>query len=425
MISCLIAVFVALVLMSGFASAEPLSVPEICDSVSPGLVRIETTGGAERVGKNIAISELTGTVLTEDGLVLTSAVGFAHQPGAILVRLADGSRTSAELIGTDENRNIALLRVKLADGKKLTVPKFASKETLRIGQSIYALGRVLDEQNASVTAGVLSAVQRMRGLAVQTDASISANNYGGPLVDENGAVLAIITPLEPGMANAFGGDHLYDSGVGFAIPISDLQAILPRLETGTLHQTPKLGLLFDHPNPIFSSTKLLYVAPKSLGENAGFLKDDVILTVNGTPVKRGADVISAMAQCWQDDPITFVVRRGEQEVTLSFKLEKIEPPKSEPEADEQGDAPIKIETKPLEAPKDAEPAPETPKDAKPAPEAPKDAESAPESPQNAEPAPEAPKDTEAAPTESTSMMSVPDLVELIAMDSVLVMNRKP
>ena len=310
--------------------AEVPTVAAICERLSPSIVHIETTGGAEKVGKAIALDEITGTVLTADGLILTSGIGLAHQPEAILLRLGDGTRTSAVLLGTDEQRNISLLKAKLPEGKTLPVPTFAAKENFQVGQPVFALGRVLNPQAVSVTAGILSAKNRMGRLALQTDASTSANNYGGPLVDEQGAVMGILTPLAPKAPNAYAGSELYDSGVGFAIPIADIQAMVPRLSNGTLKKPSKLGVVFDHPNPIFSSTKILLVAKGSLAEKVGFKKEDVIQSVNGMATQRGSDVQDALAQCYLGDTATFVVRRKDQDVTIPVLLEKIEPPEKDP-----------------------------------------------------------------------------------------------
>ena len=83
-----------------------------------------------------------------------------------------------------------------------------------------------------MSVGVLSATGRIWGKALQTDAAVSPNNYGGPLVDLRGRVLGVLVPLSPQSADEMAGYEWYDSGIGFAVPAEHVLSILPRLKQG-------------------------------------------------------------------------------------------------------------------------------------------------------------------------------------------------
>ena len=83
-----------------------------------------------------------------------------------------------------------------------------------------------------VSVGIISALNRIWGKALQTDAKVSPTNYGGPLVDLEGRVQGILVPASPRAEGETAGFEWYDSGIGFAIPLEDINAVLPRLKQG-------------------------------------------------------------------------------------------------------------------------------------------------------------------------------------------------
>ena len=89
---------------------------------------------------------------------------------------------------------------------------------MRVGQWAIAVGRTFESDRPNMAVGILSALDRVWGKAIQTDAAVSPNNYGGPLVDIRGRVLGVLVPLSPEAADEMAGVEWYDSGIGFAIP---------------------------------------------------------------------------------------------------------------------------------------------------------------------------------------------------------------
>src|SRR5262249_15456510 len=121
-------------------------------------------------------------------------------------------------------------------GTKLPIPEATPKKEMEIGLTAIAVGRTLTpetETMPSVSVGIISALNRIWGKALQTDAKVSPTNYGGPLSDGQGRVLGVLGPASPRAEGETAGFEWYDSGIGFAVPLEDLNAVLPRMKKGT------------------------------------------------------------------------------------------------------------------------------------------------------------------------------------------------
>ena len=212
--------------------------------VAPSVVQIETSGGTELIstgprGQQVrkGVGPTTGLVVATDGYIISSAFNFANKPTAIFVTVpGHKERYVAKIVATDQTRMLTLLKI---EATALTVPVAVPKKDMRVGQWALALGRALDRpedrglsQPPSVSVGILSALNRIWGKAVQTDAKVSPANYGGPLVDISGRVQGVLVPASPRAAGETAGLEWYDSGIGFAIPLEDINAVLPRLREG-------------------------------------------------------------------------------------------------------------------------------------------------------------------------------------------------
>ncbi|MFI7216310.1 S1C family serine protease [Micromonospora maritima] len=167
----------------------------------------------------------SGIVLDTDGLILTNAHVVAAG-SRFSVRLADGRTASATLVGSDAAADIALLRA--GDLAGLTPAVLGSDATLRVGDAVLAFGSPLGLAG-TVTSGIVSALDRpvddMTGL-IQTDAAINHGNSGGALVDTAGRVVGI------NVAIATTGQDEGSIGLGFAIPVDTVRAVVTRLTRG-------------------------------------------------------------------------------------------------------------------------------------------------------------------------------------------------
>src|SRR5262249_50853475 len=115
------------------------------------------------------------------------------------------------------------------------VPAATPKDEIKVGHTSLAVGRTLNsaiDEVPSVSEGIISAKDRIWGKALQTDAKVSPINYGGPLIDLTGRIQGILVPSSPRAEGETAGLEWYDSGIGFAIPLEDINRVLPRLKQG-------------------------------------------------------------------------------------------------------------------------------------------------------------------------------------------------
>ena len=171
--------------------------------VAPSVVRIQTVGGLDRVGRVLTgTAATTGVVVSADGFVISSAFNFVSRPSSVLVTLFDGRRFPAKIVANDRARMLTLLKIE-ADG--LSVPRVAARKDFRVGQWAIAMGRTYESPLPSLSVGIISALDRIWGRALQTDAKISPANYGGPLVDIRGQVIGVLVPLSQRQAGRTAG----------------------------------------------------------------------------------------------------------------------------------------------------------------------------------------------------------------------------
>ncbi len=322
-------VSVVLFSVAGRVSAQPAdSLNEAAEQalrsaalkVAPSVVLIETTGGTEMVGggqRQIrkGVGSTTGLVVEADGYIVSSAFNFANKPTGVFVTVPGRrERFVAKIVATDHTRMVTLLKIETAD---LPVPTAAPKAGLKIGQWAIALGRALvpnPDLPPSVSVGVVSALNRIYGKAIQTDAKVSPVNYGGPLVDIDGRVLGVLVPASPRGEGDTAGVEWYDSGIGFAIPWEDVLAALPRLKEGKDLNRGRLGITPKTPELYGVPPTIGTVAPESPAAKAGIQSGDVILEISGTPIPDYAKLQTVLGPKYEGDVVAVKVRRGKEEI---------------------------------------------------------------------------------------------------------------
>ena len=259
----LLCALAALTLLAPLARADDLgdlrdqAIKSAVAQVAPCVVQIETQGGTDMVrgagGAMIrhGLGPTSGLVVSPDGFIISSAFNFANKPTTIDVSVpGKKQRYPAKVIATDQTRMLTLLKI---DENGLPLPTPAPKAEMKIGQTCLALGRTLPDaidDPPSVSSGILSAIGRIWGKAVQTDARISPANYGGPLIDLHGRVLGVVVPASPYAEGQTAGFEMYDSGLGFAIPLEDVNAILPRLKEGADLKRGVFGVNIQTQDPV-------------------------------------------------------------------------------------------------------------------------------------------------------------------------------
>lgn len=285
---------------------------------APSVVKIQTVGGLDRVGQVLTgTGPTTGVIVSEDGYIITSSFNFASKPASILVTLDDGRRLAAEIVSTDHLKNLTLLKV---DAKNLAVPTAAPTKEIQVGQWSIALGRTYDQNLPNVSVGIVSALNRVWGKAIQTDAKISPANYGGPIIDIQGRVQGVLVPLSPQSNELTSGVQWYDSGIGFAIPIADINDVLERMKSGNDLKPGKLGITFKSSGLDENSLVVNQVFVGSPAEKAGIKSGDKIIEVNGKTAYRQADVRHVLGRTYADDKVAFSVKRKDETLKMEIPL---------------------------------------------------------------------------------------------------------
>jgi S1-C subfamily serine protease len=300
-------------------------------TIAPCVVQIETSGGTELVGgagpRGIRAGggPTSGLIVHADGYVISSAFNFASKPAAIHVSVpGHKERYVAEIVANDQTRMLTLLKLVGLNGK-LPVPAAVPKSEMRIGQTALAVGRTLvgqADQMPSVSVGILSALHRIWDKAIQTDAKVSPTNYGGPLIDLQGRVQGVLVPASPRSEGETAGFEWYDSGIGFAIPLDDVNRVLPRMLKGT-KETPvalKRGLLGItlkqaadmHDAPATIGT----VSPGSAAEKRGLKPGDTIKDIDGKPILSQSQLQQRLGPKYEGDVVSLTVQRGKDEIKV-------------------------------------------------------------------------------------------------------------
>jgi serine protease Do len=291
------------------------------DFAQSSVVRVETFGGREIVEDSaVAAGPSSGTIVDSEGWVITSNFQFRADPPAITVVLSNGERKSAKLVARDYARALALLKIDVSE--PLTVATLSPRSTWKTGQWTVALGKTFDLVVASRSVGILSATDRIFGRAIQTDCKISPHNYGGPLIDLQGRVMGILSPIDPGIATEGEVQQWYDSGVGFAIPLDDILARLPTLKNGEDIHVGKAGIRPKLNDDFRGPVELAGVAPGTPAAKAGLKPGDRILKVGSIDVRWPNHLRHALGVVDANNTVKITVEREGKPIEYACELVK-------------------------------------------------------------------------------------------------------
>jgi serine protease Do len=296
------------------------------EHVAPYVVQIETSGGTEIIripGRRGMIRRgfgpTSGLIVDPDGYIISSAFNFANKPSTIRVSVpGQPNRYVAKVVSEDQTRMLTLLKID-TEGKKLPVPTAAPKKEMRIGHTVLAVGRAFGisaEDLPSVSVGIISAVDRIWGKAIQTDAKVSPTNYGGPLVDLYGRVAGVLVPASPRAEGETAGFEWYDSGIGFAIPLEDINAVLPRLKKGENLKRGILGITMKGSDIYGPAVEVATVSAGSAAEKVGIKPKDTIVAINGKEVRNQAQLRHRLGSRYMGDTVSVKLLREGKEINL-------------------------------------------------------------------------------------------------------------
>jgi serine protease Do len=258
-------------------------------------IRVYQKASPAVVSVSAGSSTGSGSIISSDGLVLTNAHVVANATGTVSVTLADGRQLPAEVIAFgDSGLDLAMLRIR--NQSNLPALPIAAAGAAQVGQRAFAIGNPFGRFQGTFTVGIVSRIDRQRGL-IQTDAAINPGNSGGPLLNGLGELIGVNTAIFTGRQQ--GGNI----GIGFAISADRVRPFLSAVREGRASRTASRS----------SAPAARNFTPKPLA-------------LNGQPVagKLGPGSLTLRADSSFFDIYTFDGRAG-QRVTLEMTSQEIDP----------------------------------------------------------------------------------------------------
>jgi serine protease Do len=256
----------------------------------------------------------SGIVIGSDGWILVSRFALNYDPTTILVTVPGRDTLHAERKGEDTSRGIAVLKIEATD---LPVAEWVDPKDVRVGQWAFALGRTFATDEPTVHFGIVSALRRQFGRALQIDAYTSPANYGGAVIDIDGRVLGIAVPLSPAGRDA--GVEWYDSGIGFCTTIADIPQIVEQMKQGNVLHRGWLGVSLSL-SDLGPGARLSGTPKEGVAAQANLSKGDVILEVDGIPVRNGPHLQMLVSSRMGGDAVGLKVQRQFEQEPVSMTL---------------------------------------------------------------------------------------------------------
>ena len=268
----------------------------------------------------------TGVVLTADGYIVTNA-HVVENAQIISVQLTDDRSFGAGLVGCDTVSDLAVLRIDCAD---LTPAQFGDSSTLRVGDTVVAIGDPLGAAfRGTYTNGIVSAINRdvdMNGRTmtlIQTNAALNSGNSGGPLINCYGQVIGINT-MKIGTFT----DDAGVEGLGFAIPSTQVKEIVDQIVAqGYVSGRPSIGFtgealstFYQHYYRMPAGLYITEVEPGSDAAKKGIQEGDMLLYLGDTRVTSTQDLKTALYDSEAGDVVEVIVYRNGQQYKLELTL---------------------------------------------------------------------------------------------------------
>jgi len=283
----------------GFSA--PSSLAPLVRAVSPGVINVLTySQPVEGISAGrVPTATGSGFLLGPEGYVVSNH-HVVKDGQSIQVRLADGRVFDAELVGSDPDTDLALLRV--IDGTDLPSVVLGDSDRLEVGDWVVAIGNPFG-LDRSVSHGLISAKERVLGVGplddfIQTDALINPGNSGGPLFNMRGEVVGVNSAV---ISNA--------QGIGFAVPINMVKDLLPNLLDNGHVERGWLGMTVVE-EPGKHSAQVVDVYPGGPAAAAGLRSGDRVTTINGRPVDSYLQLLRKISLLAPGTLVRMGVQRG-------------------------------------------------------------------------------------------------------------------
>ena len=284
-------------------------------------------GFEEFFGNNAQRRQLglgSGVIVSPEGYLLTNH-HVIEGASEIEVQLTDGRSTTAKVVGSDPETDIAVLKIDLPGA--LPVMRLGDVRALRVGDAVLAIGNPFNV-GQTVTAGIVSALDRTGAGSqfqnfIQTDAAINPGNSGGALVDSAGTLVGINTAI----FSRSGGSM----GIGFAVPVDTARSVMEQLIAGGEVRRGWIGVEPRELTPELAESLALEarsgvliagVLQNGPAAKAGLQPGDLVVKVGERPVRAASDLFAAVASLEPGKSAPVVVQRGKQQLTLAVEVGK-------------------------------------------------------------------------------------------------------
>jgi S1-C subfamily serine protease len=292
------------------------------------------TQGKQQIGGG------TGFLITADGMIVTNKHVVSDSGADYTVTTNDAQEYPAKVLALDPNQDIAIIKI---EGQNFPVLELGSSDSLKIGQTVIAIGNSLGEFSNTVSRGIISGLKRNITAAgsnfgqpeklndiIQTDAAINPGNSGGPLLNISGEVIGVNVAIAQGAQN-----------IGFAIPSNDIQKAVEQVKAVGRIITPYLGVRYlPLDEMIQKNNNLPYaygilvvrganpvdlaVIPGSPADLAGIVENDIILEINGVKIdnKNSLPILIAKYEVGEIINLKIWHKGSEKEIKLTLAEKK-------------------------------------------------------------------------------------------------------
>ena len=265
----------------------------------------------------------SGFVYSADGYIITN-YHVVEDSNSISVSFYDGESMDAKLIGYDESNDIAVLKVE-AQGLRPVI--LGDSDNLNVGDTVLAIGNPLGELTFSLTAGVVSALDRevtfSGGITmnlIQTDSAINSGNSGGPLFNLYGEVVGITNAKYSG--NSSSGASI--DSIGFAIPLNQVRSIVDSIIKNGYVVKPYIGVSISDVSQeslgygLPAGASVQRIEKNSPAQEAGLNLSDIITHVNGQEISGASDLKKAVTNSVPGDTLELTIWRKGDTITLTL-----------------------------------------------------------------------------------------------------------
>ena len=296
----------------GGKAGQAGSAGKVYAAAGPAVVSVRVRQGGQQASG-------TGFLVDRDGSIVTNShvVGEADR---VRVRFDDsGQEVPARVRGTDPSSDQAVLDVDRSDIGSRRPLALARSSSVRVGDEVVAIGFPLGLKKTA-TEGIVSGLERdiqapngfQIDRVIQTDAPINPGNSGGPLLDTRGRVVGVNSQIATAGARG-------SIGIGFAVPADAVRSVLPRLKAGERIERAFIGLT-SAADP-GGGARVRDVTKGGPADQAGLsAAGDVIVGIDGRPVRDPADVSAAVTRLKPGDSVRVTVRRGGDRRTVRVRL---------------------------------------------------------------------------------------------------------